>query len=68
MENGHAFDLQTDGSGRQGSSGFYHSFFRTLIVLSRILLYAFIMLMTFFEKYVIHHFSKVLRDGQGRIP
>jgi hypothetical protein len=42
--NGYAFDLQTDGSGRQGSSGFHHSFFRGLIVLSRIILYAFIIL------------------------
>jgi hypothetical protein len=62
MENGHAFDLQTDGSARQGSSVFCHSFFRTLIVLSQIILYALIIFMTFFEKYVIDHFSTVLRD------
>ena len=67
MEDGHAFDLQTDASGRQGSSGFYHSCFRTFIVLSRSILYAFIIFMPNPDKYVIHHFSTILRDWQGFI-
>jgi hypothetical protein len=59
---GYAFDLQTNGTGRQGSSDFYHSFFKGLIVFSRILLYAFII----FDDLVRSHLER--HPGESRGP
>jgi hypothetical protein len=63
--NGHAFDLQTDGSARQGSSGFYHSFFKGLIVLFRPILYHFIILRLFPDNTRLISFQSFFEIGRA---
>jgi hypothetical protein len=64
---GYAFDLQSCGSGRQGSSGFYDSFFRGLIVLSRIILYAFIIFGSF-PNQSTDYFMEPVKGPEGKFP
>jgi hypothetical protein len=64
---GYAFDLQTNGTGRQGSSDFYHSFFKGLIVFSRILLYAFIIFGSS-PNQLIEYFMEICQGPGRKVP